>query len=266
MKGFVDDELNQYILDAVAMAPPDQVRLRLRAEDYEALRDLNRTSLEQRLTILGRLGRRFAVVVMDRKKVIDTPITQNRIFAMLRFFRHKTRKLLGSNLKEWGLFIRADREIYQALNAASGYLSGKSQYLFRNYDELSNTIENLGDIKVSKRLAETRAVLIDRFLREAFRAFYLFESQSRYNLRPQNIPLLFLFSAQPKEWLTFDDIMVYQNTMSRKRTGQVMLELLDAGIVDEIKGDDEVRLFQLTAYGAFIADEVRRLLTFNANP
>jgi DNA-binding MarR family transcriptional regulator len=255
---YYDEQLSQYILDAYASAN-ESIRCTLTDRDKWLIKRIASTTLEQKLYLCGKLGKRFAIVVADRGRVANTPFNVTKA---VQWFKKRVIEAIGTTLKHWGIFIRGDKEIIQSLSRLSMDISPKTMYLLRNYEEIALGIEEISNIKTKVAIESQCTDVVDNFILK----YSLYRDQLPHYKRgsqvltKETLPLLFYFSQHKDRYIPNLELAVYfglEVTTISKFTN----DLFDMGYVQIDTYTDDLnsitRVYQLTGYGLLILNQIR---------
>lgn len=262
---YYDDEMTQYILDAYAAAP-DSVRSAFDGQDKHLLKRVSNATLEQKLYLLGKLGKRFAIFVADRGKISSSPFTFKRFTAWVK---RRVITLIGPELRNWGAFIRADKEIIQHLSRLSIDINPKTMYLLRNYEEIATGIDEIAHINVKAAIDLQARQIVDEFILKilTYKSQLPSFPKTRDKMTQQFMLVLFFLSAH-KERLIAPIEIAMQYGWNVKSVLSCLNALLELGMVQEeiMYGEDTttepIHVFQLTGYGAIIINQTRDKFIF----
>lgn len=255
-----DPVMNQYVLDAYASAP-DYLLYTLSPKDRSLIQKISNTTLEQKLYLLGKLGKRFAFVVADRGKLSKNPTS---LITFINWCKRKFTSLQGTTLKDFGLFVRGDKELIQHLSRLSIDITPKNMYLLRDYEEIAVGIERVSDIKLKMAVEEQSTEVMDRWLTKVYRHFHTLPAgyQKTYTVTQQNIPFLFYMHIHRDRLVPAVELAIEFNRakqtvlMNMEQLREVGICQEEALIVPETEGS-YYRAFQLTGYGVTIVNRIR---------
>ena len=263
MKIPIDEAFAQYILDA-ASSVDDLVMKRFSESDRKILLNVHSASLEEALHILGLLGKRYAIVVGDRKKIIENKIN---VKAILRWFRNKTLKHISPALRDWGLFIRADKEIVQSLSLLSLEINPKTMFQLRNYEEIALHASNVSDVYVRAQVTKQSQLIVDEFLTQAFAMYYRVKFRheaARLKIKADMLPILFYFSANREHKISA--IMIAQWLSMHEETSKMRAKLEqmvnDGHLQKHVVGQEGEYYYQLTGFGVHTVNKIRDSITY----
>lgn len=260
---YYDAALTQYIVDAAAAANEIIINS-LSDSDKALIRRCHTISLTQKLHLLGKFGKRFAIVVADRAKVLDNPFSMEtfKYWARTRIF-----KMIGPSLKSWGLLVRADKEILQSLSRLSLDINPKTMYLLRNYTDISNNISDILDSQAKIAAQHESQNIIDNFLSRAFSVLMSHDNKvhKRQKINKYQIPILFYLSVNRTRYVSVTEMSLNLGSAEQWVYKQ-MLDMSHNGIVqgeyEELPPEGGARkLYQLTGYGVTILNQLRDRIT-----
>lgn len=251
-----DQEMAQYILDAVAAAP-DSVMRSFDGRDLKLVKDINSSTLEQKLYLLGKLGKRFAVLVADREEKNNL----STIRALVEWSRKRIALLSGTFLRHWGAFVRADKELIQHLSRLSIDITPRTMYLLRDYNEIARSFDRVSRINISASAEHEANDILDHWILRVLshNAQLLSYNNSRPKISRESICCIFYLSANKRRLVAPLDMSVHfgwKESLVRKYLNQ----LLEMDIVQkdyEVVGGVHIDLFQLTGYGNIILNKIR---------
>jgi hypothetical protein len=257
---FNDAVMNQYVLDAVASAP-EAIYKALDWYDKNLINKISATTLEQKLYLLGKLGKRFAFVIADRGKVSRNP---DSIISFLDWCRRKFLSLSGDTLRQWGLFVRGDKELIQHLSRLSIDTTPKTMYLLRNYEEIAEGIDRVTHVQLRTAIAEQTSNMLDHWVFKVL-SYYRhlpLNLKSKFGITQQNLPLLF-YLINHKERLIAPIEMAMHFNSDRQTIQKYCMPLVESGILQhellttEAGVGEMQNAFQLTGYGITVINMIR---------
>ena len=161
-KRFISYHLSTFIKEKVQGLTPAQYDM-LDETDRDLIKKIGYASLEEKLWILGKIGYRFAITVMDRKKIIESRDFSGRIYKMISLLKRKLSLSVGSTLSDYGFFVLADNHIMKALTAISSILNNKTYYVIRKYEDIVENIDRVEDVEADSESSRQAKKTIDLF-------------------------------------------------------------------------------------------------------
>jgi hypothetical protein len=261
-KVFINDEFHRYVLDAVSSADERYYRF-LSTAEKNILSNLDAVSLDEKLRLLGKLNHRFAIVVLKKHK-LHKPVTIGKVRAIFRFLKQKVLAMLGTTLKDYGMFIMADKEIMEGLEAISCQARGEHYYVLRDYEEIAANIHRTSDVYF-KAAVETQAIrMVNALIAETYALPTRIKNHNekgRYDVSSDHLPLLFFLAARPEQTVSYQEVSLhfgfgYTNTSFKKKLDQ----LVTSGHCQKV---DDNR-YQLTGFGVHIVTQLRERIIAKA--
>jgi hypothetical protein len=258
---YYDEEMTQYILDAYASAP-DSIKKCFEAVDRDLLKRVSYATLEQKLYLLGKLGKRFAIVVADRGKISINPLTFKEFTG---WCKRRLAKLVGSSLKQWGLFIRGDKELIQNLSRISIDINPKTMYLLRNYEEIAVGIDEVSHIKLKSAVESQSIAVVDRFILRCYSYKSQLPRYNKYNpptITQEGLLVLFYLSVHRERLIAPLEIGL-EYGWDRRSVMAYLRQFTDMGITQEdimfseVSTSEPLKVFQLTGYGLTVINQIR---------